>query len=412
MKAPRQLKCRVCGEAVLPGDSFCNRCSAPLRAQGYEEDGHVRATWIAWTAVKRLIAALVVLAAFGGFGYVIYHSLQPSVAVEIDGTTSTGIVETNTSTTAAPARKYTLIQGADRYLTAIAVSKQGFPDSATAVVLAPGDRYQEALCAAPLAKAFGGPLLLVPPEGLNESLLAELQRLDPSEVFLVGIQLDSATRKALSALPNPPAVTSLNGGDQYETAALVARQLKKKLGSVEKVVLVPSGSFAGGLAVAPLAASQSWPILLTSENARPPQVIREAIVELGVSSALVVGSQAEVDLAQVERVTGADQYDMCALVAEYGLAHGLTIDHLAFATGEDFPDALAAGPFLALDNGVLLLTKGDEVPSPIAAFLEARVGDPLVLDFIALPDLARSMQGGSTTATAAGSAATTTTSEL
>ncbi len=115
------------------------------------------------------------------------------------------------------------------------------------------------------------------------------------------------------------------------------------------------------------------------------------------------------DVAQVERVTGTDQYDTCAQLAQYGLTHGMTISHVAFATGEAFPDALAAAPYLALDGGLLLLTKGDEVPAPIATFLSAHAGDIMAFDFIALPGLADRMEKAATTSTTDRTATTTTT---
>ncbi len=67
----------------------------------------------------------------------------------------------------------------------------------------------------------------------------------------MGIQSVTATKKALAGLPGPPVVTSLRGGDQYETAVLVAEQLKTKLATITKVVIVPQATFADGLAVAP-----------------------------------------------------------------------------------------------------------------------------------------------------------------
>jgi putative cell wall-binding protein len=401
------VRCRACGELIDPRDSFCNRCGTSLHAQGYTEDGRIRASWIAGKTLKVLITVLVPIAALAAIGYVIYHQLEPAVVAETESTTTTRTIrQTTTSTEAAPTQTFTLIQGATRYETAIAVSKRGFPQSAPAVVLVPGDTYQEALCAAPLAKAYGGPLLLVPPDGLTDGLLAEIERLQPSEVFLVGIVHSSAAKKDLSALPDAPQVTVLNGADQYETAVLVAQQLKTKMGTVSKVVVVPDSTFAEGLAVAPLAASQGWPILLASENQRLPRVVRDVIAEFAVNSVLVVGSPTEVDVDDVVRVSGTDAYDTCALVAEYGLEHGLKIDHVAFATGEDFPDALTAGPYLALYDGVLLLTKGDEVPPSIAALLSARAKDILTLDFIALPGLAGLMEKGSSSTTTEAAATT------
>ena len=95
-----------------------------------------------------------------------------------------------------------------------------------------------------------------------------------------------------AGLPGPPEVTSLRGGDQYETAVLVAQQLKTKLETVAKVVIVPQATFADGLAVAPLAAAQGWPILFTSQNQHAShEPTRDAIAELAVASALVVGAR-------------------------------------------------------------------------------------------------------------------------
>jgi putative cell wall-binding protein len=410
MRARNQVRCRACGEKTNPAELFCSHCGGSLRAQGYKANGHVRIFRLAGKVLATLLMVLVPLAAMAGFGFVIYHFFfAPADAETVTTTTTRAIVETTTSTTTpAPTQTFTLISDTDRYGTAIAISKQGFPRGSAAAVLVPGESFQEALCAAPLAKAYGGPLLFVPPEGLTDDLLTELKRLNPSQVFLVGIQSVTATKKALAGLPVPPVVTSLRGGDQYETAVLVANQLKTKLGTIAKVVIVPQGTFAHALAVAPLAAAQGWPILFTSENQTPPRVTRDAIAELAVASALVVGSEVQVDVAQVERVTGADQYDTCAQLAQYGLTHGMTLNHVAFATGEAFPDALAAAPYLALDGGLLLLTKGDAVPTPIATFLSAHASDIMAFDFIALPGLADQMEKAATTGTTDRTATTTT----
>src|SRR5690606_27239650 len=59
------------------------------------------------------------------------------------------------------AAKLSRLAGADRYSTAIQISKAQFADkAASAVVLAPGTDYPDALVAAPLAKATNAPLLL------------------------------------------------------------------------------------------------------------------------------------------------------------------------------------------------------------------------------------------------------------
>ena len=62
-------------------------------------------------------------------------------------------------------------------------------------------------------------------------------------------------------------------------------------------------------------------------------------------------------------LSGADRYVTNANVANWAKANaGLTFTHTGLATGDKFPDALASGPYLAKDDGILLLE-----PAPRAA---------------------------------------------
>ncbi len=49
---------------------------------------------------------------------------------------------------------------------------------------------------------------------------------------------------------------------------------------------------------------------------------------------------------------------------------GLTFAHLGITTGDKFPDALAAGPYLALDRGILLLSP---LKGPLPSFIGAEI---------------------------------------
>ncbi len=139
MKARYQVRCRACGEKTNPAELFCSHCGGSLRAQGYKANGHVRIFRLAGKVLATLLMVLVPLAAMAGFGFVIYHFFfAPADAETVTTTTTRAIVETTTSTTApAPTQTFTLISDTDRYGTAIAVSKQGFPRGAAAAVLSP-----------------------------------------------------------------------------------------------------------------------------------------------------------------------------------------------------------------------------------------------------------------------------------
>jgi hypothetical protein len=84
------------------------------------------------------------------------------------------------------------------------------------------------------------------------------------------------------------------------------------------------------------------------------------------------------------RIVGVDRYDTCAQIAEYGVTEGLSFAHLALTTGEKFPDALAAGPYLALDGGTVLLTPLSGLSPYTAASLTAHASQIDRLGFIGL----------------------------
>ncbi len=406
----RRVECKVCRGLNDPSNRFCEYCGGSLREQGYKESGRSTTGRVVARSFKRLLFVVVIVAVLAGLYYAVNRLLLPALRADavVASTTTTRFVESSTTTTAMP-RTDRLVAGSDRYATAIAISKLGFSKEVSAVVLAAGDTYSGAICAAPLAAAYGGPVLLVPSDGIGTELSKEIQRLNPSTVFLVGVSRPTHVRTQLKSILQGPTVTNLAGGTPYETAALVAAEVKTKLGTVTKVVVAPSDSFAEALAVAPLAAAKGWPILLSPKEGAVPKATSSAIKDLGATSALVVGTGAKLTLADVVSKVGKDSYETCALLAAYSAANGLSYAHTAIATGEDFPDGLAAAPYLALDKGILLLAKGNELSTPVLTVFNANSKAIRNLDFIGLRDLAKTMAVPSTTATTA--AVTTTTAD-
>jgi uncharacterized protein YkwD/putative cell wall-binding protein len=276
----------------------------------------------------------------------------------------------------------TQIAGPDRYDTAILVSKKSYPSGAPVVVVAKGDNFPDALAAAPLAAAYGGPVIITPSGGLTAAVKNELKRLNPKTFFSIGLS-SQVTAQLTSLLPSAkPEI--LHGVDRYETAALVAAELKAKLGKIDKVVLVAGDKFPDALSASPLAAKNGWAILLTPQAGPLPSVTAKAIADCGASSALVVGTKVNPPVANVVYKVGTDRYQTSALVAEYAAGMGLSFGHVAMATGENFPDALVVGPYLAKDAGILVLTRSAGVPSTISDLLRAKRSAVKKLDCVGL----------------------------
>ena len=283
---------------------------------------------------------------------------------------------------------YYKIAGADRYQTAIQISQNGYGPGVEAVVIATGENYPDALSAAPLAAAYGGPVLLTRSATLNEATRAEIERLQPVKIYVVGLP-SPVIGEISAAFPELDAVGGiipLVGADRYDTARLVAEEVRGRLGEVTGVVVVPGDSFPDALAVAPLAAFKGWPILLTPRGGPVPAATQEALVSLAVTNGLVVGTYVEVGVPgfTFTRVVGKDRYDTSARLAELATAEGMDSASLGVTVGDNFPDALAAGPYLAQAGGILLLVQSKGVPAAAASWLLDKGDSIQSLEFIGL----------------------------
>ncbi len=119
------------------------------------------------------------------------------------------------------------IAGADRYATAAAIAGS-LVNPASTVFVADGDGYADALAVAGVAGLQRAPVLLTATNGLPVATQAELIKLHPSQVYLVGglgvISQDVAINIQQLLGLAPQAVVRLAGADRYGTMAAVAER--------------------------------------------------------------------------------------------------------------------------------------------------------------------------------------------
>jgi putative cell wall-binding protein len=277
--------------------------------------------------------------------------------------------------------------GADRVATAIALSQAGFT-AADAVVVATAANFPDALAAAPLAGAAGGPILLTGPGGLDAAVAAEIGRLGATTAYVMGgtVALSDQVLADLQALPVLTAVSRVAGPDRFATAAAAAHRavgLWRLAGDADAGadVIVALGAhptddnraWPDALAAGPLAVHAHRPILLTAQDGVPEATIT-ALAELGVTRATVVGgpvaipetTAAGLGVAATDRIGGADRYDTSVLLAEAARAVGATDREVVVATGLNWPDGLAAGPVASARGGVLVLAARDDLDQSAA----------------------------------------------
>ena len=271
------------------------------------------------------------------------------------------------------------VAGGGRVDTAVRLSRGAFASGSPAVVVARDRDFPDALAAAPLAAAAGGPLLLNPLERLDDAVRAEIRRLGARTVYLMGGA--AAQSPAVEAALRAEGVTVVRvaGSSRYATAAVAAREAVRLWGGAagQEPLLASGTTFPDALTAGPLAAARRQPLLLTYPDAMPSET-RQAVAAFGARAVTVLGGEQAVRTATVQqlgvainRVSGPSRYDTAVRAAEAALAAGATPGTVLAASGDTFADALAAGPAAAAAGGLLLLVGRDVLPEVTHRFLDA-----------------------------------------
>lgn len=250
------------------------------------------------------------------------------------------------------------IYGETRYETAVEISKQSF-DKAETVVLSRGDDYPDALAGGPLAYKENAPILLTPTDDLHEATKNEIKRLEAKNVIILGGENAVSTNVKEDLEGMGMNVERLGGETRYETAAAIAERLG---GNPEKAIVAYGMNFPDALAVAPYAARNGYPIMLTDTNELPEAT--EAAVT-GIDETIVVGGERVVNesvlnqLPKSKRIAGEDRFETAAMLIE---ELNLPSERAFLATGMDFADALTGSVLAAKTQSPMLLVKKDSVP--------------------------------------------------
>lgn len=261
----------------------------------------------------------------------------------------------------------TRISGADRYATAVEISKQGWSSSAV-VIIARGDDYADALAGVPLAYRLGVPILLVSPTSLPAVTRQEIQRLGAAKAYILG-GVKAVNNDVDAALRGMGlTVERIAGSNRYDTAARIAAQVSP-YGS-QAVVIANGHSFPDALSAAPYAAVAGYPVLLVERDSIPAET-SAAIHSLGISESVVIGGTSVVSngvmlaLPGSHRIWGADRYATSVALARHFNPKGT---EYFVATGRSFADAITGG-VLAARQGTGLILTDTTLPSVVSSYL-------------------------------------------
>jgi putative cell wall-binding protein len=180
------------------------------------------------------------------------------------------------------------IAGADRYATAALISEATFVPGGAVVYVATGANFPDALAGGAAAGLAEGPILLVKRDEVPATTAAELQRLHPARIVVLGSSavVSDAVVRAMANLSGAQ-VSRIFGADRYATSASLSRSNYAADGP-SKVFVATGATFPDGLAGSPVAGSLPGPLLLVSANSLPSVVAAE-LLRLAPDTVVVLG---------------------------------------------------------------------------------------------------------------------------
>lgn len=180
----------------------------------------------------------------------------------------------------------------------------------------------------------------------------------------------------------PAGAQRLAGPDRFATAAAVA--VASFPDGATSVLLARGGEYADALAASALAGVAEAPILLTADDELSDPA-RAAIDALAATDVVILGGIAAISPAveaelvavdlRVSRIEGPDRYATGAAIARR-VASGQGVGQLddlssAFlASGNDYPDALAAGAIAYVSGAPILLSPPDALSDATAEAIQ------------------------------------------
>lgn len=316
------------------------------------------------------------------------YQLPGSYSVVVEVADAAGLVGAATTTlevTDVAGNSIIRIAGDDRFDTAARISKDAFEPGVAEVFIATGTAFPDALAGGPAATLRGAPILLVRQDAVPPATAAELARLKPGKITILGGPV-AVSEAVASALASSTGVTPtrLLGPDRYATAAAIALDTYQP--GVASVSIATGRNFADALSGGPPAALAGGPILLVNDEI--PQATAAALTALkpgridvlGGTVAVpdsVVAALAAFTEGEVVRRFGETRYGTSAKISEAVYPDATRTVYIA--TGQNFADALA-GSVSAVGRGApMLIVRPDEVPAEIAAEITRLAPDRIVI---------------------------------
>lgn len=277
------------------------------------------------------------------------------------GTATTAPVTVTAKAVTFPVKR---LQGADRYSTAVAISKDTFATGSRPVAyITWGGAHSLALPAAGAAEKRNGVVLLTGRDSIPSAVATELKRLNPSRIYVIGKPAsvsDRVLRKLDSYTTGP--VTRITAGSKYAYAANVS---KTAFSSATTVIMSSGHNYQNVLSASTWLGRYDAPVLLAPKSGRLTASTIKELRRLGTKRVLLVANTTDVPSSvvyklrdmgiSVKRTHGSTVYRTAMDTARTAFPSSAKVVYLA--SGADYTDALTAGIMQGKATGPLILIK-------------------------------------------------------
>jgi len=260
------------------------------------------------------------------------------------------------------------LAGKDRQETAVKVSQSTFAAGVPVVYIATGSSAPDALSAGPAAAKQGGPLLLVDRDSMTQPVRDELSRLKPAKIIVVGSPLSVSEALKNDLARYTGSVQRIGGTDRYDTSRKIIEYAFPQGSS--KAWMATGEKFPDALSAGAAAGSAKAPVILVNGGLPSADATtKNLLTRLGVKTLTIAGSALSVSegiknslpIAST-RIGGSDRYDTSEKLNRAAFGTARTV---YFATGENFPDALAGATAAGYTSSPLFAVRKDCVPQAV-----------------------------------------------
>lgn len=270
------------------------------------------------------------------------------------------------------------ISGPGRVETSIEISKFENTKSKT-VILADARNYPDALAASNLTNGRYSVILVQ--NQLTQAIINEITRLEAQDLIILGgtNSISEDIEKDLANIAGVKNVSRIAGENRYDTCQKIFNHAKKK-----SLVLASGEIFPDALATSSILDQAG---LLLTRSGQLPSEAQAAIKDLNHDNFLIVGGENSVQESLATsissqyqytshtRISGNNRYETSAKIGER-----LISSTVILASGENFPDALAASTLAQkIDSPILLVSKDKIDQSVIDYFKKHNIKKALVV---------------------------------